>query len=342
MKVSVVIPVLNEEAGIEKVLQSLLIQSYKPSEIVIADGGSTDKTIEIIKSFQNKEVPIKVVPNKKRLPGAGRNEAILNAQHDLIACIDAGNIAEQNWLEELIAPMLDDDSLDVVYGKFIPETTTPFERSVVAIYYSYYESYFYTDTGIGPAEDMESKGIPFTGSSLLFKKSAWKRAGRFPEWLRTAEDKLFGKNLISAGCKVYYNPRAIVRHHIRENPAQIFRQSLNYARGNGRTRLISSGSYRIISRYIAGVMILFLSFFYPIIIPILPLGVGLYVYRSGYTRYKVFFKKLPGFKELVSLPLALLFRDAGLILGIIAGHWDYLTNPVYKKNLVEYKTVREG
>jgi glycosyltransferase involved in cell wall biosynthesis len=342
MNVSVIIPVLNEESGIKIVLDSLFLQTRKPNEIIIADGGSTDNTIEVINSFKDKGVPIKVVPNKERLPGAGRNEAVLSAEHDLIACIDAGNIAEPTWLEELLAPMIKDNSFHVVYGKFLPDPTSSFERSVVAIYYSYYASYFYTDTGAGEVEDMEKKGIPFTGSSLLFKKSAWKKAGGFPTWLRTAEDKLFGKNLMSTGCKVYYNPRAAIRHHVRENPVQVFRQGLTYTRGNGRTHQISHGSYRIVSRYAAGLMILLLSLFYPMILWLLPPGVGLYVYRSGYTRYKVFFKKFPGPKEIVLLPLALFFRDAGLILGIIAGQWDYFMNPVYKKNLAEYRAAREG
>jgi glycosyltransferase involved in cell wall biosynthesis len=340
MKVSVVIPVLNEESGIETVLQSLFLQSYKPSEIVIADGGSTDNTIEVTNSFQGRGIPIKIVSNKERLPGAGRNEAIKNALHDLIACIDAGNVAEPDWLKELAAPIIENNSINVVYGRFLPDATTHFERSVVAIYYSYYASYFYTDTGAGLVDDMESKGIPFTGSSLLFKKSAWEKVGGFPTWLRTAEDKLFGKNLASYGCKLYYNPRAAIRHHIRKNPLQMFRQSLNYARGNGRTRQISSGSYRIVSRYVAGFALLLLSLFYPMLLWLLPFGIGIYVYRSGYKRYKVFYKKSPGLKELVSLPLALFFRDLGLICGIIAGHWDYFMNPVYKKSLDEYRTAK--
>ena len=65
MKISVVIPTFNEELSIQKTLNSLVAQTLKPCEIIIADGGSTDNTLRVIEQFDGREIPIIVVNNAK-------------------------------------------------------------------------------------------------------------------------------------------------------------------------------------------------------------------------------------------------------------------------------------
>lgn len=55
-KISVIIPVRNEEEKIERCLEAVFNQSYKPYEVIVVDGHSTDKTMENARKF-----PIKVV-----------------------------------------------------------------------------------------------------------------------------------------------------------------------------------------------------------------------------------------------------------------------------------------
>ena len=77
--VSIIIPVKNFERTIEKTFEYLLNVDYPRDswEWVIADGGSTDKTIEIIKNWQKKYPFIKLVeiPNCPS-PGFARNKAL--------------------------------------------------------------------------------------------------------------------------------------------------------------------------------------------------------------------------------------------------------------------------
>ena len=56
IKISVIIPTYNEEKNISKLLYSLLNQSHKPDEIIISDGGSTDKTVDIINNIKKKMI----------------------------------------------------------------------------------------------------------------------------------------------------------------------------------------------------------------------------------------------------------------------------------------------
>src|SRR5260221_12583418 len=97
MKVSVCITTFNEEKSIEKLLKSILSQTKVPDEIVIVDGGSTDKTVEIIKKFGK----AKLIISKGASISRGRNLAVKNAKYSMIAMTDAGCVCERHWLERI-------------------------------------------------------------------------------------------------------------------------------------------------------------------------------------------------------------------------------------------------
>ena len=90
MKISVVIPVRDEERSIRPLLDNLLAQTQRPDEIVITDGGSTDATRDIIFEYIQTGAPIKLIEVDHALPGRGRNLAVQVSQFDWIALIDAG------------------------------------------------------------------------------------------------------------------------------------------------------------------------------------------------------------------------------------------------------------
>ena len=101
MKISVIIPVRNEETAIRALLESLLSQTLKPAEIVITDGGSTDATPEIISEYVTRGAPVRLLRESAALPGRGRNLAAAQAANDWTAFIDAGITPEPTWLEFL-------------------------------------------------------------------------------------------------------------------------------------------------------------------------------------------------------------------------------------------------
>ena len=91
LDISVAIPVYNEEKSIIPLLESLFAQTYKPKEIIISDGGSKDKTIELINNFIKKNssenILVKIIGRKGKCRGAGRNIAIENSRSKYIALI---------------------------------------------------------------------------------------------------------------------------------------------------------------------------------------------------------------------------------------------------------------
>ena len=110
--ISIVIPTLNAEKVLGKCLESILIQDYPKDqiEIIIADGGSTDNTLSIIRDFQLStfNFQFKVVNNPLKTGEAGKMIALRQAQGELIALIDSDNIfPSKNWLKQMVKPFSD-------------------------------------------------------------------------------------------------------------------------------------------------------------------------------------------------------------------------------------------
>jgi len=335
ISVSVIIPTFNEEISIGGTLDSILMQSCLPDEIIVADADSTDNTVAIVKSYCKKNIPIKLVGNPKKTPGAGRNAAAKASACEYIACIDAGNIADENWLKNLLSPLQRDTGIDVVYGRFLPQPRNAFEECVVAINFSYLSDYFNNDD-MELDGNLEAHGVPYTGSSTLIKLETFNRIGGFPEWLHTGEDKLFGKKVEHEGYKVFYSAKPIVYHHIRENIPALYNQAFTYGRGNGRTKQTSGGFFHIFYKYVVALIMMLMLPFYPIVTLPLLLWIGLYSYRRGIRQYKEFFNKKPKLPDILQILKALFSRDAGLIAGHIRGFMDRVIDPSYLKNLSEY------
>ena len=94
--ISVVIPTYNEEKNIERCLKALEKQSIKRDEyeIIVVDGHSKDKTVEIAKKYADK-----VILQKSKGVGGARNDGVSIAKGDIIATTDADCIAPPEWLE---------------------------------------------------------------------------------------------------------------------------------------------------------------------------------------------------------------------------------------------------
>ncbi|WP_455644678.1 MJ1255/VC2487 family glycosyltransferase [Methanosphaera sp.] len=95
MKISIIIPTYNEEEFLPNLLKSISRQNFDDLEIIIADAHSTDKTIEIAKSYNCKIVP-------GGLPGTGRNNGARVAQGELLLFLDADSVLTNNYITSAI------------------------------------------------------------------------------------------------------------------------------------------------------------------------------------------------------------------------------------------------
>lgn len=112
--VSVLIPTLNAASVLEGCLKSIANQNYSKEkiEIIIADAGSTDKTLDIVKKFSifNSQFSIKVLDNPLKTGEAGKAVALKYAKGELVVLIDSDNVLpDKNWLKRMVEPFSDSE-----------------------------------------------------------------------------------------------------------------------------------------------------------------------------------------------------------------------------------------
>lgn len=232
MKVTVIATVFNERTTIERLLDSLAAQTQRPDEVVICDGGSTDGTAEVIRTYAAR-CPDRL-PGLRMIdaPGAnisrGRNLAIAAAHGPIIAVTDAGVRLEITWLENLVAPWMRDENTLAVAGFFVPDAQGIFQTAMAA-------------TVLPLLDDIDPNRFLPSSRSVAFTKVAWERSSGYPEWLDYCEDLLFDFAINAQApdqpTGFTWAPDARVHFRPRESLRQFWTQYYRYARGDGKADL---------------------------------------------------------------------------------------------------------
>ena len=247
MKVSVIVPVRDEEHSIRELLDSLLKQTRPPDEIVITDGGSVDATPQIIDEYIQQGAPVRLLRAGPALPGRGRNLGAAAAQFEWLAFTDAGIRLNRDWLETLVARAAQDAVVDIVYGSWEPVTDTFFKECAAIAYVP----------PPSPRDGIVAR--PRFIASTLLKREAWEKVGGFPEDLRSAEDLLFMDRLEAAGYRAVFEPRAQVHWNLRPTLGATFKRFLVYSRNNIRAGLFRQWQATIVFRYAMLLVLLVLA-----------------------------------------------------------------------------------
>lgn len=230
--VSVVVPTMNEERSIVPLLDALAGQTLRPAEIVVADGGSDDRTRELVREFAARSrVPVVLLEGERGLPGRNRNLGLARASREWVACVDAGTLPRADWLERLVAAAERDTDARVVYGQYEPLTDDFFTRCSAVVYLP------------PPGEVVRST------ASLLMHRTAWEAAGPFREDLRSAEDLLFFRALDAARVPAVYARDAFVEWELKRTAPDTFRKFTSYSRNNIRAGLAREWQYGVARFY---------------------------------------------------------------------------------------------
>lgn len=216
LKISLVIPLKNEACSLKELIDSIERQTFQPAEVILVDGGSTDKTVELAEQASLKNFRIKVIKIPQASPGKGRNTGIENARNEWIALTDAGIKLDKNWLAELSAEAEKNPDADIVYGNYSPQTDSFFEKCAALSY-------------VPPLRENSIRGRSV--ASMLLRKKVWQEVGGFPD-LRAAEDLIFMEAIAQKGFKSVFAPGAIMYWQLRPNLSSMFGKFVLYSKHN--------------------------------------------------------------------------------------------------------------
>lgn len=114
VKVSIITVCLNSEKTIEITIKSVIDQTYPNIEYIIIDGGSTDKTVDVIKKYENRIAKWISEPDNGIYDAM--NEGIVHSTGDILYFLNAGDYLYNNRIIEKIVDRFADDSIVAVYG----------------------------------------------------------------------------------------------------------------------------------------------------------------------------------------------------------------------------------
>ena len=217
--VSVVIPCLNEERFIEKVLENLAPQYNSGRyEIIVVDGMSVDKTRMVVSEFmaRHRNVQVRLVDNPARNIPAGLNRGIAQARGDVIVRMDAHSIPSENYVRRCVE-LLSNPNVSVVGMPWrIRASADTLTARAIALAVAH-------PFGIGDAKyrlpDLSAPQFVDTVPFGVFRKSLWQDLGGFNEELLANEDYDFhyrvrylgGRILLDTSGHCVYFARATIR-----------------------------------------------------------------------------------------------------------------------------------
>ncbi|MFM9916808.1 MAG: glycosyltransferase family 2 protein [Rhizobacter sp.] len=240
--VLVVIPTLNEVNTIEGVIEALCVDPPAEADIrfVVADGGSTDGTIERVRSLMAVRSELSLLHNPKRIQSAAVNQAVRTfggGSQVLVRC-DAHAIYPPGFVRRLL-DTLDRTGSDAVVVPMDSVGRTCLERAVAWV----------SDTPLGSGGSAhrggKRSGFIDHGHHAAFRMTSFSRAGGYDESFTHNEDAELDCRQRALGSRVYLDADIRLAYHPRGTFSGLSRQYFGYGRGRARTIRRHRGSMRL-------------------------------------------------------------------------------------------------
>lgn len=233
-KAGIIIRTFNEEAMLGRTLEAIAAQSEQAFEVILVDSGSTDRTLEIARSFPG--IRIIQIPKDEFTYGRALNIGIAACSPgvEYAVLLSAHAVpCHQNWLAALLAPMENNPQIMGVYGKQIPHpehVRGPIMRNLGQDIYPwcYGENAYQTNDKIF-----------FSNVNAAIRRSWWEKIP-FDESLPFCEDWAWCKRIQQNNGSIAYEPSAAVIHSHLETVYSYFKRFKKHARAE---RLLSVGKH---------------------------------------------------------------------------------------------------
>ena len=200
MRISVIIPHLNQPDFLKRCLVSLQSGARQPDETIVVDNGSTVQPDKICCEMPGVQLLQELTPG----PGPARNLGVLHATGDVLAFIDADCLADPGWLSAAEQVMTDPEA-QILGGDVRIALRDPDRLTMLEAYESIYA--YRMDRYIS------REGFTGTGN-LIVRRAVLEAVGPFAG-LSVAEDRDWGQRATKAGHVIRYIPQMKVYHPAR-------------------------------------------------------------------------------------------------------------------------------
>ncbi len=231
--IAIVMPVLNEEKFIGATLDQIYMQNYPMDrvQVIVADGGSTDRTREIVDSFKGRFGSLKLLDNPKRLSSAGRNVGARNSNAKYILILDGHtHIPGKSLLKDMVELFERTNASCLCRPQpLTPPGISEFEKAVALCRASL----------LGHAPDSEiysdhEAEVDPTSSGAMYKREVFEQIGAFDESFDACEDVDFNYRVHKHGIKAWTSPKLTVYYYPRSTLGSLWHQMVRYGRGRAR------------------------------------------------------------------------------------------------------------
>jgi glycosyltransferase involved in cell wall biosynthesis len=228
MKITLVVPVLNAEPALQILLESIVLQSRRPDQMVFVDNGSSDRSLEMLLAFQrgHPDFSVSVLTERTRGPGLARNRAIAVCQGEVVAFTDADCRLDPHWTEVVVAFF--DSHADVSLLGGVEKVDLV--RSPTELYKAITLAHSRQDGGryIESLEDWFD-GRNVSTLNLAVRRQCLIELGGFEGWL-AGEDMDFWMRARGRGFRIWAGEKKmVVFHHPRSTVRSFVRQQWQYA-----------------------------------------------------------------------------------------------------------------
>jgi glycosyltransferase involved in cell wall biosynthesis len=226
--------VRNEARFIAQTIAHLQRQDYPADkvEIIVVDGQSDDRTVEIVRGIARSDPRVKLYDNPKRLSSAARNVGAKQAVGEIVTYVDGHTYIDNDQLLRSVAACLEEQRLDVLSRPQFLDTpdNNHFQQAVSLARKSPVghglDSTIYTDRDLR---------VNPTSSGATYRKSVFETVGYYDENFDACEDVEFNFRCAQAGFESFTSLRLAVFYYPRESVGGLWKQMMRY--GVGRFRL---------------------------------------------------------------------------------------------------------
>jgi GT2 family glycosyltransferase len=216
---SVVIAAYNGAGTIKETVASCLDQSFLPAEVIVVDDHSTDETLRVVREIKSPKVPIRILQTPRNSGGPARpfNWGIAAASCSLVASLEQDDIwhCDKLLFSKKAFDLFPDAGMAYADHRAFENETL--DRTAKIDNKGPVAERIPHDEAVRLALKCQ---FTLTISNMVLRKSAWKRAGGFPEDFRISTDYAFLSRLLRAGCNVLHIPQTLV--HYRVHPKSVW------------------------------------------------------------------------------------------------------------------------